>query len=144
MYASIINCIPSGAIVLEKEVTRSPYENKTSFNISCIDSRTTDILQKNESISITSQIMDFVFKRVLGGFKPIRQVTSLTTGRAVQSGTIRRLGFMPEPPAPYWSLAHIKSRDIVYKTAEYFTELGNFVYELNYTYSFEFDSEPFI
>jgi len=133
---------PLNSVVLEYSITRSTYNNRTSFSISFVNLYANNVLEYNETRSIDASTYDFVYKRVLGGAPPIRQVTSRTTGKATQRGSMTQLKIMPTMPPPYWNAMYIKSARSSQHSAEYNTSLGSFAYTLDWTYEYEFPTTP--
>jgi hypothetical protein len=138
--AAIATLVIAGDICISESITRAKYSNRTSFSMEYL-SANSEILYSTESLSVESQITDFVFKRVLGGGNPIKQTTSKTTARARQSGTIKKLSGYPLEPGLNWPSDNLKRKEVTRISPEYLTGSG-YVYGLNYSYDFEFSSDP--
>jgi hypothetical protein len=146
---SVANCnnaiatlYPLNSVVLEYSVTRSTYTNRTSFSISYVSLYGNNVLEFSEVLSIDASVYDFVYKRVLGGAPPIRQVTSRTTGKATQRGSMTQLRVMPTVPPPHWNAMYVKSARTTQHSAQYNTALGSFAYTLDWVYEYEFSLTP--
>ncbi len=139
---SAINAlVPGSAIRLTSSSTRKGYANRTSFSLEYIYRSGNDILFFQENLSIAPSIPDFVFKRVLG-FHAIKQYTSYTVARAIQTGVIKKLEQYPLSPQCHWPEVHLKHSEITRIEPEYNSSSGKFVYGLVYTYVFEFATTP--
>lgn len=135
-----INALRQPFAIVNESVSRNPYTHRTSFTLSYINSITSDIISFTEQITINASIEDFVHKRVLGGYPPVRQVVSKTPATAIQTGTIKRLAMYPEEPPSHWNAMYMKSRSITKNSPE--NRVSNSVYGLSYAYSFEFEVTP--
>lgn len=141
---AVTTVYPFNSVVLDYSVTRNTHQNRTTFSIAYIHLYGNDILEFSETLTVRAQVYDFVYHRVLGGAPPIRQVTSKTTGRATQTGSLTRLGTMPAMPPPKWNSIYVKNAYHTQHTARYNTSLGKFAYTLDWTYEYEFPTTPVI
>ncbi len=133
--------VPTGSIMLANTITRKGYSNRTSFNIEYIYKSGNNIVFSQESLKISPSIIGSVFKRVLGA-RAIKQLTSYTTARAIQTGVIKRLQQYPSEPSPHWSASNIVSSEFTRMTPEFNVGGKKAVFGLSYTYVFEFSSSP--
>ncbi len=139
--AAINILMPGGVVILNNTITRKKYANRTLFSLEYVYKRNSDIIFLQENLSIQSSIPDFVFKRVLGG-RPIKQFTSYTVARAIQTGVIKRLQQYPSAPAPHWSASFLKYKQLTKISPEQNISGNRAIYGLAYTYTFEFSSSP--
>lgn len=139
--AAINSLVPGGAIRLTSSNTRKQYSNRTSFNLEYIYRSGNDIIFSQENLVIAPSIPDFVFRRVLG-FPAIKQYTSYTVARAVQTGIIKRLEQYPLEPTHHWPSIHLKHSELARIEPEYNISNRKSVYGLTYTYVFEFAITP--
>ena len=142
--AAIASLYPLAAVVIGYDVTRNAYQNRTSFSITYIELNSNDVLEFSETLTIDAQVQDFVYHRVLGGASPVRQITSMTTGKATQTGSTTRLNTMPAIPPPKWNSMYVKSVRHTQHSAQYNVALGSFAYTLDWTYQYEFPTTPVI
>jgi hypothetical protein len=128
--------------LLEDVQTREPIANSTSFTYNFIGI-TSKVLSKEEVISITPSIMQFVHYRVLGE-APVKQYTTWKPASATQRGSITHLTKVPSLPSPHWSNEHIINSNYTTYSAEYDRKFRQRVFKLDYTYEFEFNNTPVI
>jgi hypothetical protein len=130
-------------VILKQQKSRDDYANRTSFSyefLSKVDNP--EIISSRETYTVESQVTDFVFKRVLGGGNPVKQVTSKTTAKATQSGSLKGITAAPAPAGYAFSSNNLKSRSVSKGTREYKNGENAYVYETQYSYTFEFETTP--
>jgi hypothetical protein len=140
--AAINGLISFSDVIINDSRTRSTYDNRTTFRLDLINALGDVIMEKQESVTMTPSVYDFAMRPVIGGASPVKQYTVRRPAKAVQFGVIKQLKRPPTEPVPIWGTAHLKQKTVTSLSAEVRTKKGEAVYGLQYSYTFEFSTDP--
>ncbi len=128
---------PSSFTLLTGTVSRNDFTNRTTFTRKYVSTIAVEVFS-SETLSAQFQLWEFVHKRVLGGYVPIKQYTSKGPCRYAQTGQIKRRDTYPSAPGYNWNSNGLISENVSLIAPEFQVSTGDWIYGLSYSYSFEF------